>query len=85
MNSMTRIISRALVSSLLVFIAASSDSGDGILYSGDLRSAPKASPPVPEPSPGNIVEVATAPGSLPTLLAYAGSGSTRLASPIKVT
>ena len=28
MNSMTRIISRALIASLLVFIAASSDSGD---------------------------------------------------------
>ena len=69
MNSMTRIISRALVASLLVFIAACSDSGDGVLYSGDLPSAPEASPPAPEPSPGNIVEVATAAGSFPTLLA----------------
>ena len=31
MNSMTRIISLALVASLLVFIAACSDSGDGAL------------------------------------------------------
>ncbi len=69
MNSMTRIISRALVASLLVFIAACSDSGDGVLYSGDLPSAPEASLPAPEPSPGNIVEVATAAGSFPTLLA----------------
>ena len=69
MNSMTRIISRALVASLLVFIAACSDSGDGVLYSGDLPSAPEASTPAPEPSPGNIVEVATAAGSFPTLLA----------------
>jgi uncharacterized surface protein with fasciclin (FAS1) repeats len=69
MNSMTRIISRALVASLLVFIAACSDSGDGVLYSGDLPSAPEASPPAPEPSPGNIVEVAAAAGSFPTLLA----------------
>jgi uncharacterized surface protein with fasciclin (FAS1) repeats len=69
MNSMTRIISRALVASLLVFIAACSDSGDGVLYSGDLPSAPEASPPAPEPSPGNIVEVATAAGSFSTLLA----------------
>ena len=69
MNSMTRIISRALVASLLVFIAACSDSGDGVLYNGDLPSAPEASPPAPEPSPGNIVEVATAAGSFPTLLA----------------
>ena len=66
---MTRIISRALVASLLVFIAACSDSGDGVLYSGDLPSAPEASLPAPEPSPGNIVEVATAAGSFPTLLA----------------
>ena len=66
---MTRIISRALVASLLVFIAACSNSGDGVLYSGDLPSAPEASPPAPEPSPGNIVEVATAAGSFPTLLA----------------
>ena len=69
MNSMTRIISRALVASLLVFIAACSDSGDGVLYSSDLPSAPEASTPAPEPSPGNIVEVATAAGSFPTLLA----------------
>jgi uncharacterized surface protein with fasciclin (FAS1) repeats len=69
MNSMTRIITRALVASLLVFIAACSDSGDGVLYSGDLPSAPEASTPAPEPSPGNIVEVATAAGSFPTLLA----------------
>ena len=69
MNSITRIISRALVASLLVFIAACSDSGDGVLYDGDLPSAPEASPPAPEPSPGNIVEVATAAGSFPTLLA----------------
>ncbi len=69
MNSMTRIISRALVGSLLVFIAACSDSGDGVLYNGDLPSAPEASTPAPEPSPGNIVEVATAAGSFPTLLA----------------
>ena len=69
MNSMTRIISRALVASLLVFLAACSDSGDGVLYSGDLPSAPEASTPAPEPSPGNIVEVATAAGSFPTLLA----------------
>jgi len=66
---MTRTISRALVASLLVFIAACSDSGDGVLYSGDLPSAPEASPPAPEPSLGNIVEVATAAGSFPTLLA----------------
>ncbi len=69
MNSMTRIISRALVGSLLVFIAACSNSGDGVLYNGDLPSAPEASTPAPEPSPGNIVEVATAAGSFPTLLA----------------
>jgi uncharacterized surface protein with fasciclin (FAS1) repeats len=57
------------VGSLLVFIAACSDSGDGVLYNGDLPSAPEASTPAPEPSPGNIVEVATAAGSFPTLLA----------------
>ena len=48
MNSMTRIISRALVASLLVFTVACSDSGDGVLYSGDLPSAPEASPPAPQ-------------------------------------
>ncbi|MGB2002415.1 MAG: hypothetical protein ACPHRF_04275, partial [Porticoccaceae bacterium] len=46
-----------LVIFLLVFIAACSDSGDGVLYNGDLPSAPEASTPAPEPSPGNIVEV----------------------------
>ena len=75
MNSMTRIISRALVASLLVFIAACSDSGDGVLYSGDLPSAPEASTPAPEPSPGNIVEVATS-----TMLPGEGSGAGVLAS-----
>ena len=38
MNSMTRIISRALLASLLN-IAACSDSGDGVLYNGDLLGA----------------------------------------------
>ena len=69
MNSMTRVMSRTLVASLLVFLAACSDSGDGVLYSGDLPAAPEASTPAPEPSAGNIVEVATASGSFPTLLA----------------
>jgi uncharacterized surface protein with fasciclin (FAS1) repeats len=69
MNSMTRVMSRTLVASLLVFLAACSDSGDGVLYSGDLPAAPEASTPAPEPSGGNIIEVATASGSFPTLLA----------------
>ncbi|MCH1445172.1 MAG: fasciclin domain-containing protein [Luminiphilus sp.] len=69
MNSNIRIISRALVASLLVFGAACSDSGDGVLYSDDLPTAPEASPAAPEPSAGNILEVATAAGNFPTLLA----------------
>ena len=39
MNSMTRIISRALAVSLLVLVAACSDSSDGILYKDDLPTA----------------------------------------------
>ena len=53
MHSNTRIISRALVASLLVFVAACSDSGDGVLYSGDLPTAPETSPAAPEPPGGN--------------------------------
>ena len=69
MNSITRVISRALTATVLIFIVACSDSGDGVIYSGDLPTAPAASTPAPEPSPGNIVEVASEAGSFPTLLA----------------
>ena len=69
MNSITRVISRALTATVLIFIVACSDSGDGVLYTGDLPTAPAASTPAPEPSPGNIVEVASEAGSFPTLLA----------------
>lgn len=69
MNSITRVISRALTATVLIFIVACSDSGDGVLYSGDLPTAPPASTPAPEPSPGNIVEVASEADSFPTLLA----------------
>ena len=50
MNSMTRIISRALAVSLLVLVAACSDSSDGILYKDDLPTA--AAPEAPAPAPG---------------------------------
>ena len=69
MNSMTRIISRALAVSLLVLVAACSDSSDGILYKDDLPTAAAPEAPAPAPGPGNIVEVATEAGDFPTLLA----------------
>jgi uncharacterized surface protein with fasciclin (FAS1) repeats len=69
MNSITRIISHALVASLMVFLAACSESGDGVLYEDDLPTAEAPAAPTPDPGPGNIVEVATESGSFPTLLA----------------
>jgi len=69
MNSITRIISHALVASLMVFLAACSESGDGVLYKDDLPTAEAPAAPTPDPGPGNIVEVATESGSFPTLLA----------------
>ena len=69
MNSITRIISHALVASLMVFLAACSESGDGVLYKDDLPTAEAPAAPTPDPGPGNIVEVATEAGSFPTLLA----------------
>ena len=69
MNSMTRIVSRALAVSLLVLVAACSDSSDGILYKDDLPTAAAPEAPAPAPGPGNIVEVATEAGDFPTLLA----------------
>ena len=69
MNSITRIISHALVASLMVFLAACSESGDGVLYKDDLPTAEAPPAPTPDPGPGNIVEVATESGSFPTLLA----------------
>ena len=69
MNSITRIISHALAASLMVFLAACSESGDGVLYKDDLPTAEAPAAPAPDPGPGNIVEVATESGSFPTLLA----------------
>jgi len=69
MNSITRIISHALAASLMVFLAACSESGDGVLYKDDLPTAEAPPAPTPDPGPGNIVEVATESGSFPTLLA----------------
>ena len=69
MNSITRIISHALAASLMVFLAACSESGDGVLYKDDLPTAEAPAAPTPDPGPGNIVEVATESGSFPTLLA----------------
>ncbi|MCH1460020.1 MAG: fasciclin domain-containing protein, partial [Luminiphilus sp.] len=69
MNSITRIISHALVASLMVFLAACSESGDGVLYEDDLPTVEAPAAPTPDPGPGNIVEVATESGSFPTLLA----------------
>ena len=69
MNSITRIISHALVASLMVFLAACSESGDGVLYKDDLPTVEAPPAPAPDPGPGNIVEVATEAGSFPTLLA----------------
>ena len=69
MNSITRIISHALVASLMVFLAACSESGDGVLYKDDLPTAEAPAAPTPDPGPGNIVDVATESGSFPTLLA----------------
>ena len=69
MNSMKRIISHALAASLVLFLAACSESGDGRLYEGDLPTVEAPPAPAPDPSPGNIVEVATEAGSFPTLLA----------------
>ena len=75
MNSMTRIITRLLVISLLAFAAACSDTSDKVIYDGDIPTAPAAdtssSDPEPEPEPGNIVEVADDAGSFTTLLAAA--------------
>ena len=69
MNSMKRIISHALAASLVLFLAACSESGDGRLYEGDLPTVEAPPAPAPDPGPGNIVEVATEAGSFPTLLA----------------
>jgi uncharacterized surface protein with fasciclin (FAS1) repeats len=73
MNSMTRIITRLLVVSLLAFVAACSDTSDKVIYDGALPTAPAADTPSsdPEPEPGNIVEVADGAGSFTTLLAAA--------------
>ena len=68
MNSMTRIISRALAVSLLVLVAAFRQLY-GILYKDDLLTAAAPEAPAPAPGPGNIVEVATEAGDFPTLLA----------------
>ena len=69
MNSMKRILSHALAASMVLFLAACSQSGDGVLYEDDLPTVEAPQPPAPEPGPGNIVEVATEAGSFPTLLA----------------
>ena len=69
MNSMKRIISHALAASLVLFLAACSESGDGVLYKDDLPTVEAPPAPAPDPGPGNIVEVATEAGSFPTLLA----------------
>jgi uncharacterized surface protein with fasciclin (FAS1) repeats len=53
----------------MVFLAACSESGDGVLYKDDLPTAEAPPAPTPDPGPGNIVEVATESGSFPTLLA----------------
>ncbi|MEK9529242.1 MAG: fasciclin domain-containing protein, partial [Gammaproteobacteria bacterium] len=69
MNSMKRIISHALAASLVLFLAACSESGDGRLYKDDLPTVEAPPAPAPDPGPGNIVEVATEAGNFPTLLA----------------
>ncbi|HCG94622.1 MAG TPA: adhesion lipoprotein, partial [Halieaceae bacterium] len=75
MNSMTRIITRLLVVSLLAFAAACSDTSDKVIYDGDLPTAPVADTPSsdPEPEPGNIIDVATEAGGFSEFLAAAES------------
>ena len=69
MNSITRIISRMLAVSLLIFAAACSDRAS-VLYEDDLPAAAPETPVVEEPEgPGSIVEVATEAGTFATLLA----------------
>ena len=68
MNSMTRIISRALAVSLLVFVAACSDSSDGILYNDDLPTAARLKLPAPAPAQATSLKLRPA-GEFPTLLA----------------
>ena len=69
MNSITRIMSRMLAVSLLVFAAACSDR-ESVLYADDLPTATPDTPVVDEPEqPGNIVDVATEAGTFATLLA----------------
>ena len=68
MSSMTRIISRMLAVSLLVFIAACSDRAS-VLYKDDLPTpAPDTVVSAEPEGPGNIVEVATEAGTFATLL-----------------
>jgi uncharacterized surface protein with fasciclin (FAS1) repeats len=68
MNSITRIISRMLAVSLLVFAAACSDR-ESVLYADDLPSATTDTPAADEAEePGNIVDVASEAGAFTTLL-----------------
>ena len=75
MNSMTRIITRLLVVSLLAFVAACSDTSDKVIYDGAIPTAAVADTPSsdPEPEPGNIIDVATEAGGFSEFLAAAES------------
>ena len=71
MNSMKRILSHALAASMMLFLAACSDTSDKVIYNGDIPTAAQPDEPTTAApaSPGNIVEVATSAGDFTTLLA----------------